>query len=617
MPIPPTTWLANVPVTAGQLNQDLYTYDGSYFAANGVMFHANRPICQETYFKATLVGSSPNGQWVQWGGVKGEALGIVDNSALYGIGCDSPAQGAFFHSSGVTAVGSSGTAGLRGGWVLMITFLGIGNFSSATKPSMGVGWFIAGSPSVNDVGTIQPGSNVKSNSGFAINMFNVGTATGYYNPGSWVADAGSKNFTAAANTANSCGEVARFSQIWCGVNTNGTTVATVPTPQTVFTSTTPITNTLMNSTIQQSLQILNYPPMLNCAGGLSASIPNNTPTIAPFASGSVILDSYGGYSSTTHFYTVKQSGVYFVHANMLYASTLSTGTCAAGFTVKTIGGSNFSIWGGNYNITTNTNVQNGCPITRVLDLQAGDQIAPFGFQLSTAAGSFGSMFHSHFILTWLGALAPASTSLTWTPPEVTGQLLHAGNAPGTQSGEMVPLFNSKIANDLNFLINRPYLINEQTVSQTGLTPNVFHTVVMNTVPTGPVHGTTFDMDNYNGWVSGVNNNYTAQAAGWYLVTAELSLTPGVAGSIMSGILCPVSGGLTAPTSNNSPPDWYQEYPATTVVGPSAATACGLYYLLPGETVAPQIQWQPNSGTVATSTDVTNYNSTFSAVWISN
>jgi hypothetical protein len=43
----------------------------------------------------------------------------------------------------------------------------------------------------------------------------------------------------------------------------------------------------------------------------------------------------------------------------------------------------------------------------------------------------------------------------------------------------------------------------------------------------------------------------------------------------------------------------------------------LYYLLAGEYVQPQVMWQPNTGTPAGSTDVTNFNSTFSVMWVSN
>lgn len=620
MPIPPSTWQTNTPVSAGQLNQDMYTYDGSYFSANGVFFHSNRPICQETYGLVTTVGSQPNGQWVQWGGIKGEGFSVIDTSALFGIGCDSPGHGAFFRSSGVTAVGSSGSPGVRGGWVLMVNFLAVSTGSSTVKASTGAGWFINNAASVNDVGCIQPSSSFKSNASFAINLFNVGTATGYYNPGTFMADPNSHQFTAQSNTVNTCGETSRFSQIWCGVNANGSTVSSIPAPQTTFTATTPITSTLLNNTIQQSLQLLNYPPMLNEAGGLSATVTNNSATVAPFVSGNKIIDNYNGMNYTSHFYTVPLSGLYFCHANILLASALTTGNCAAGFFVIPNGSTaRTTFFGGNYGVTQNANVQNGCPITRMFDLQAGDQVAAFGYQNSGSSSAFGSMYHSHFIMVWMGALSAPSTSLTWTPPDTSGVLMQAGNPPGTGTGQMVPLFQSKVANDLNFLINKPYFMAQQKTVQTGLSANVFHTVTMDTVG-GQVHGSAvFDADNYNGWTTGASNAYVAQQPGWYLVLAEVGITPNAstAGSVMAGIRCPVSGGLTVPTSSNSPPDWYQEMVATQVPGPSAPTALGLYYLLAGESVSPQIQWQPNTGTGTFSTDVTSFNSTFSVVWVSN
>ena len=37
MPITASSFPSSLPITAGQLNQNMYTYDGSYFAAQGVL----------------------------------------------------------------------------------------------------------------------------------------------------------------------------------------------------------------------------------------------------------------------------------------------------------------------------------------------------------------------------------------------------------------------------------------------------------------------------------------------------------------------------------------------------------------------------------------------------
>ena len=328
MPLAPTTWLANIPVTAGQLNQDMYSYDGSYFAANGVFFHANRPTCHEAYVAASHVTSSPGGTWIQYGGISyGEALSIVDTSALFGGGCDAPASGAKYESAGVTAVGSSGQPGVRGGWVLMINSIGVKKFS-ANPCAVGAGWFL-GEQQMQDVGSIQVGSTVQDNCAMAIDLINVlpaaSSANTFYQPGILTSDPNSQFMTVASNTTpNTWGETPRFSQIWCGVSTLGTTVASLPSPQSTFTATTPITHTLMNSTVQQTLALLNNPPMVNVAQPFSAAVANNTAVIIPF-NGTPQIDNYTGFTASTHTYTIKIPGVYFCHANVIFAAALTGG----------------------------------------------------------------------------------------------------------------------------------------------------------------------------------------------------------------------------------------------------------------------------------------------------
>jgi len=611
MPLPPSTWIANLPVTAGQLNQDMYTYDGTYFASNGVMFHANRPTCHEAYVKATGVHSSPAGNWVQYGGIAGEAVSIVDTSALFGGGCDAPAGGAKYESSGVTAIGSDGVPGVRGGWVLMMNSTGVNTFSG-NPSALGTGWFLGGAVN-QDVGTIQVGSTVHDNCGIAINLLHVTaaatSAASFYQPGVLASDPASKFLTVAANTANTWGETPRFTQIWCGVGQGGSTVASIPTPQTAFTSVLPITHTLLNNTIQQTLTLLNNPPMLCVAQALSTAIPTSTVTIVPFNT-TPNIDNYNGFTASTHVYTVKLPGVYFVHSSTIFAAAQSTGNCAGGITVN---GTNY--WGGNYTCTASAQVNNGCATTRVMDLSAGDTISAYAWQTSGSASSLGASHMCHLVIVWMGVLAPSSNpGMPWTPPDVHGELFHAGYPPGTASTQLVPLFNAKISNDLNFLLNKPYFMGYQTVAQTGLSANTFHTVTTNVVG-GMIHGSgTYDGDNYNGWNS-VTNAYVAQVAGWYLVTGEFSMTPNAstAGSILAGISNPVSGGIANGATATT--DWYQHMISATSGGPSAPLACSLYYLLPGEQVAPMVQWQPNSGSGTSSTDVTSFNSTFSVIWI--
>jgi hypothetical protein len=598
----PGNWQPNTPVTANQLNRDMYTYDGSYFSAQGVMFHANRPVCHEAYTENTTFGSNPAGYWIQFGGINGEGLGIVDTSALFGIGCDSPARGARYQSSGVTANGSSGVAGIRGGWVLMIHFLSV-TPASGTPAAIGAGWYY-GSTVRLDVGSVQVASTLRDNSAFAIDLIDVTGATQYYIPAINCSDPNSVKYTARTNTTpNTVGETPRFTQLWCSVDTaNGATVSTVPTPQTAFTSSTPITSTLMNSTVKNTLNLLNYPPIFNVQQAQALTINASTQTTVPF-SGGVLIDNYAGFSTSTHTYTVQLAGVYFCHATVAIKQGTG-GNVSCGFIVN---GS--TMWGPNYQGVSVSGQQPSVTITRVLDLNVGDTLKVFVYS-TNASQIVTPTYNSHFIMVWLNALATVS-NLTWTAPDVHGQLLPAAAPPGTAPGQLVDIFNSKISNDLNFLLNKPYLLAYQSVAQTGIAVNVWTTVVMDQLK-GLVHASTGD--NYGGWTSGTSNSYAAKVAGWYLVTEEVSIAPtATAGNVVAGISCPVSGGVTAPVGGNGPPDWYQSMPPVSSGGPSAATACGLYYLAVGETVAPQIEFRATSGTFATS--VSSFNSTFSCLWV--
>src|SRR5579859_5196420 len=96
MPVLPSTWITNMPVTAHQLNQDLFTYDGSFFGANGTFFHSNRPLLVESYILNSTVGAGKGGTFTVLGGTRGSAINILDNASLYGGGSDFPGDAASF-----------------------------------------------------------------------------------------------------------------------------------------------------------------------------------------------------------------------------------------------------------------------------------------------------------------------------------------------------------------------------------------------------------------------------------------------------------------------------------------------------------------------------------------
>jgi hypothetical protein len=179
--------------------------------------------------------------------------------------------------------------------------------------------------------------------------------------------------------------------------------------------------------------------------------------------------------------------------------------------------------------------------------------------------------------------------------------------------------NTKIANDINFLLNRPYCTVHQTSAQTGLAQTTWTSITMQST-VGMVHSSLGD--NYAGW-STAANHYVAPVNGWYLAVSELNCaTTSTANShfqILAGFSVPTSGGVTSPTSSGgsgtAPPDVYQQIQVSfSGTWPSGATAMGLYYLLQGETIAPTAKYIGATW----ATDVTHsFDSHFNVFWMSN
>ena len=121
----------------------MYTYDGSYFGANGVAFHSNRPISFETFILNSLVAAPVAGGAVTVpGGTQGSAISVVDNAALFGIGSDFPGDAASFQSR-VSGPRFNGIPGEYGGWNLLFSSSPLSTFSG-TANTYGVLWSLDG-----------------------------------------------------------------------------------------------------------------------------------------------------------------------------------------------------------------------------------------------------------------------------------------------------------------------------------------------------------------------------------------------------------------------------------------------------------------------------------------
>lgn len=631
MPIIPSTYATLTPITAHQLNQDMFTYDGSFFGGNGTFFHSNRPILLEAYATNSVIQASKGGSVTLMAGTaqtQGLAFSILDNAGLYGSGSDFPGDAASFSSAGAIAPGSNGVAGQYGGWMLFTAFVPLTNFSG-TGNDYGVVWYLnaLGSP-LQDIGCITQGSSTRSNCGFAVDLiqrqFQAGiTASGsvitttpaaIYQPAVAALDPAGTTVDVVANTGSTNGQTARFMELWMGVsNGNGLTVATIPVPLSTVTTSTTLSSSTLNTTIQQTFNLLNNPPLLNVQNQNTGSITANSITACPF-NFTPLVDNYSRYSTSSTHYIVPLPGMYFCHANIIYNTAFTVGSAMAGFQVN---GTNY--WGGAYNATPPAKQNTGASVTKLLDLNAGDTVSTVT-EVSVGCG-FGFANVSHFIMAWM---CPISTSKqSWVPPDVTGFQFQAGTQPGTAATQLGGLMNVKIANDINFLLNRPYLTVHQTTAQTGLSQNTWSTIKMQST-VGTVHGSLGD--NYAGW-STANNWYVAPVNGWYMVMGEVNAattsTASSGNQLVAGFSVPTSGGVTSPATDNNghagQPDWYQQIMVTNSwTFPTMATGIGMYYLLAGETIQPCAMYQASA---TWSTDVTNRSGTaashFDVIWMSN
>ena len=347
-----------------------------------------------------------------------------------------------------------------------------------------------------------------------------------YIPSIFCNDPGSANKSSVVNTTNTNGFTPRIMQVWAGVTNNGSTVSTVPAPQTSWTTASTVSSTGFTNTIQNTLNLLNYPPMLSVPQQITQSITATVNTVIAFTS-SPAVDNYNSFNTGTSTVTIKLSGIYFCHARINWSGSQTTGTRLAGFVVN-----GTHIFGGNYPAVPTGN-GTGVSITRMLDLNAGDTVQVFGLSsVSTSLNSTGSA--NKWDLIWMCPSGAVPVS-GLTPPDVYGFRF----AAGTPAAQLPSLFQSKLGNDLNFILYRPYLTVYQSVAQTGLPNNTFESITMNQVQ-GPIHGTLGD--NYGGWNAG-SNYYAAPVAGWYLVVAEYSMAVQTTGTMSLGacVLNPTSG----------------------------------------------------------------------------
>jgi hypothetical protein len=607
MPLPVTAWTGDTFPTAKSLTLACYTIDGTLDKPNGILFHGQRYITLEVLgdrsTTTTSYPSSPTGgtrSEVGNSGAPFPAVMLVDGAGYYGQTSDGT-----FWISGYTftsaVIGSNGDGVTPGGWTILCHFIPV----IVNSTTSAVGADMEDSGALLSSGTRQrpPGTSSLHCCPFYLELQEVTGAK--LEPAVLVADTASTAVKPEVNTTDSSGETPRFFTIWEGVsNANQGNYGTpaLPTPYSGYTGSTTIgttgsatVNLNSSSGIAGPLNFLSNAPMFRGFLASSQSIPSGTATQVTLGTGASV-DNYSGWTAST--YTVQRAGLYLVHCLVPYTASIS-GQRRAGISVNST-----NYWGPGYQAC-----QAGPTFatkTQIFSLQAGDTVAMMAQQDTGSSLALANTDFSRMFLAWLGEEGVPST--LWTPPDTSFRW-----TAGTPGIQLPGLFQQHVANDLGFLVNRPYLMAYQTQAQSGFANNSWNTIVLDTVE-GIIHSDTGD--NYSGWTSGSSNLYTSQAAGWYLAVAEYfgtyATTASTAGTA-AGFAVSSSGGRTPGSS----PDWYQEMFPSSATYPPGATAVGLYFLDVGETIQPQLRGDDYASSTWGTQTATGINSHMELVWLSN
>jgi hypothetical protein len=583
MPLNPAVFSASEPPTAKQMNTALYTYTpGSNFTPTGILFHANRSALVEGLQVSLSQASSSVGSLTILSG-SGNWKNYFDNTALFGAGADE----LYDTANGWLNPGVSGSAGVAGSIGGNFVIWGFPCFAATTNVR-GAGSYL-NENTVLVSGGKQLSSTTHDNCSYVLDVVTAASEQKTTLEG-WCADTSGNTFSYRVNAVDYSGEGTRFYGFWCGVLSGGSVVSSVPAPPTWSNSSTVASAVLNGAAIGEPLALLNNPPILRLGSSVSgASMTANTLEVVSLGALTQV-DTYGAWAAGSDAYIVPISGVYLVHGYVFYSTTTVSNVQAA-----IIINTSTVVYGPAYQAITGINF--GCEVTRLLDLEAGDEVQLGTF--TNANNTLGSDL-CRLVIVWMGAIASASNSLSFTPPS-TGYRWQAG----TSGIALVTAFQEHLTNDVSFLIQRPYLLAYQGTAQTGLSASAFHTITMDTVA-GQVHGSAGDP--YGGWHTSSGGFYAAPVDGWYLVTAGFTQS-----ALASGTVSCLAAILQSPAGSQSP-DWYQHVSTTSTVLNPGAEAIGIYYLRAGDSVQPQYQQQ--SGSSFSTTVTAGRQSSFGVIWLS-
>lgn len=588
MPTDPHTWAGDY-VTATLLDNDLYLAAGMLPAANGIRFHARRPIYKSVN-GASSSNSVPNGGWEEMydnsGGNQISSV-IADTPGVFGAWYDPDVAGTI---SLAQLVAGGGTLTSPGGLAVMIGY--------ALWPSAGGGGdFFAGLGHVGGSSADVMGSGQAAVSGHTTCAYVLDVVDSASQQ--WCTfgqnNSGSTQSTVTTANADGSGLASRLLAHWVSVYpANGYTVTAAPAPLATWTLSTAVTSAFLNGNtgLRDVLRILNMPPLVRAIATGTQGLTGGS--AAAVTVGTTTYDTYSGMSSST--YTVPFNGIYLCHGYVTCQNF--NGNIQAGIRVN---GTDY--WGPVAPMPSSG--ESSGSKTQVFSLNAGDTVALSA--LASANATISSNHPARLVITYLGAQGAPSTlptapdtSYRWT----AGQ--NSPNAGFTPPQTLVQLFNAHIANDLLFLTQRPYLLAYQSTAQSGIADGTPVALSLNQVK-GIVHGDAGDP--YSGWNSGTNT-YVAQRPGWYLCVME--------GFMASPSLTTKPSVLAnfGPSPHGTDTwDRYQQQSFITGHAGSGAAAISYYYLRTGDSITPAIGTFDSTNTTNSTTVGSGFNSHFEAVWL--
>jgi len=280
------------------------------------------------------------------------------------------------------------------GWYLARNALA---FTGGGQIAAGFNWTTGGAATSGVRGAVVANTSTQSLTAQCCDLIEQTASGPQGGSGDWIQPFCYQNTGSAANLANGTGLSAPLPTVsvrWvCAVS--GAQPLPVP-PLTAVPS--PITHAWMNASIRDTINFLAYPPIMKAVytpGSLTlANSSIASPATVP--NGTVAVDNYGGYSTSTYTYTAPVAGRYYLYGQANLAAAGSATYLAAGLSVN--GGT--AQWGDIAGYPAS--LAGGASVTRRLRLNAGDTVKLVAAQASGSAIAYNAGNQSRFIAVWDG-----------------------------------------------------------------------------------------------------------------------------------------------------------------------------------------------------------------------